>query len=69
VAERFDNAANTVRLPGFGTLDVYARYALTKDWALALRVNNLGDKAYETAFGYNQPGRVAYLTLHWAPQR
>ena len=29
----------------------------------------LTDKVYETAAGYNQPGRSAYLTLNWAPQR
>ncbi|MGE0348671.1 TonB-dependent receptor domain-containing protein [Hydrogenophaga sp.] len=69
VSERFDNAANTVRLPGFGLVDVHARYALHKDWSLALRVNNVGDKVYETAYGYNQPGRAAYVTLNWAPQR
>jgi vitamin B12 transporter len=69
VADRFDNAANTRRLGGFGTLDLHARYAVSKDWSLALRLNNLGDKFYETAYGYNQPGRAAYLTLNWAPQR
>lgn len=68
VGERFDNATNTTRLPGFGTLDVHARYALNKDWALQLRLNNLADKVYETAAGYNQPGRSAYLTLNWAPR-
>lgn len=69
VAERFDDAANTRRLPGFGTLDLHARYALSKDWSLALRLNNVGDKFYETAYGYNQPGRAAFVTLNWAPQR
>lgn len=69
VAERFDDAANTRRLPGFGTLDLHARYAVNKDWSLALRLNNVGDKFYQTARGYNQPGRAAYVTLNWAPQR
>lgn len=69
VSERFDDAANTRRLPGFGTVDLHARYAVNKDWSLALRLNNLGDKFYETAYGYNQPGRAAYVTLNWAPQR
>ena len=69
VGERFDNATNTIRMPGFGTLDAHARYALNKDWAVQLRLNNLADKVYETAAGYNQPGRSAYLTLNWAPQR
>ncbi|WP_291216511.1 TonB-dependent receptor domain-containing protein [Hydrogenophaga sp.] len=69
VSDRFDDAANTRRLPGFGTLDLHARYALNKDWSVALRLNNAGDKFYETAYGYNQPGRAAYVTLNWAPQR
>ena len=69
VSDRFDNAANTRRLAGFGTLDLHARYAVNKDWSLALRLNNLGDKFYETAYGYNQPGRSAYVTLNWAPKR
>ncbi|OSZ75701.1 TonB-dependent receptor domain-containing protein [Hydrogenophaga sp. IBVHS1] len=69
VSDRFDNAANTQRLPGFGTVDLHARYALNKDWSLALRLNNVGDKFYETAYGYNQPGRAAYVTLNWAPKK
>jgi vitamin B12 transporter len=69
VSGRFDNAANTRRLPGFGIFDLHARYAVSKDWSLALRLNNLGDKFYETAYGYNQPGRAAYLTLNWSPNR
>ncbi|MGE0098318.1 MAG: TonB-dependent receptor [Hydrogenophaga sp.] len=67
VSDRFDNAANTQRLPGFGTVDLHARYSLSKDWSLALRLNNVGDKFYETAYGYNQPGRAAYVTLNWVP--
>lgn len=69
VSERFDNAANTVRLPGFGTLDLHAVYRLDKAWSVNLRLNNLADKVYETARGFNQPGRAAYVTLDWKPQR
>ncbi|MDO9436576.1 TonB-dependent receptor domain-containing protein [Hydrogenophaga sp.] len=69
VGERFDDAANARRLPGFGTVDLHARYAVNKDWSVALRLNNAGDKFYETAYGYNQPGRAAFVTLNWAPQR
>lgn len=69
VSERFDDAANARRLPGFGTVDLHARYALNKDWSLALRLNNVGDKFYETAYGYNQPGRAAFVTLNWAPRK
>jgi vitamin B12 transporter len=69
VSDRFSNAANTERLPGFATLDLYAAYQMHKDWALNLRMNNLADKVYETARGYNQPGRATYLTLNWKPKR
>ena len=69
VSDRFNNAANTEPLPGFATLDLHAAYRVHKDWSLNLRLNNLADKVYETARGYNQPGRAAYLTLEWKPQR
>jgi vitamin B12 transporter len=66
-SDRFDNAANTLRLPGFATLDLHTGYRLAQDWSLNLRLNNLADKVYETARGYNQPGRAAYVTLDWRP--
>ena len=66
-SDRFDNAANTLRLPGFATLDLHTGYRLAKDWSLNLRLNNLADKVYETARGYNQSGRAAYVTLNWRP--
>ena len=66
---RFDNAANTVPLAGFATVDLYARYRIDPQWSVSLRLNNLADKVYETARGYNQPGRAAYVTLDWSPVR
>lgn len=66
--ERFDNAANTTRLAGYATLDLRAEWALARDWTLAARLNNALDQRYETVYGYNQPGREAYLTLRWAPK-
>lgn len=67
-SERYDNVANTIYLGGFGTLDAHVDYALSKDWSVQARVNNLGDKVYQTVQGYNQQGRAAYLTLRWAPR-
>lgn len=67
-SERFDNAANTVRLAGFGTVDVQAQWAVKPDWSVHARLNNLADKPYQTALGYNQPGREVYLSLRYAPR-
>lgn len=69
VSDRFDDLANTRRLPGYGMLSLSAERALGADWRLQVRLNNAGDKVYETAYGYNQPGRALYTTLNWRPQR
>jgi vitamin B12 transporter len=66
--ERFDNASNSIRLGGFATLDLRAQWMLSRDWTLAAKLNNALGKSYETVFGYNQPGREAYLTLRWTPR-
>jgi len=63
---RYENAANTVRLGGYATLDLLAGYALTRDLALTLRLNNAFDRRYETSLGYNQPGREAFVGLRYA---
>jgi vitamin B12 transporter len=66
--ERFDNANNSTRLGGFATLDLRAEWVLARDWVLAAKLNNALGKTYETVFGYNQPGREAFLSLRWAPR-
>jgi vitamin B12 transporter len=64
---RFDDKSNTEakRLSGYGTLDLSAERAIVQDWRIQFRLNNLTDKVYETVYGYNQPGRAAYVTLRW----
>jgi vitamin B12 transporter len=63
---RFDDAANTRRLPGHALLDLRAETALAPQWTLGLKLNNALDQRYETTFGYNQPGRELFLSLRWA---
>ena len=67
-SEAFENTANTQTLGGYGTVDVYAKKSMGKDWSLEGRVVNLGDKFYQTALGYNQPGRGAFVTLRFQPK-
>ncbi|MEW5824957.1 MAG: TonB-dependent vitamin B12 receptor [Pseudomonadota bacterium] len=64
-SQRYDDAANTVRLGGYATLDLRGEYRFARDWRVQLKLVNLFDKAYETAYLYNQTGRAAYLTLHY----
>lgn len=65
VGKRFEDAANTQALKAYTTLDLSAGYAVSRDWKLQLSLVNVTDKQYETALGYNQPGRGAFLTLRW----
>ncbi|SEA10787.1 TonB-dependent receptor domain-containing protein [Variovorax sp. YR216] len=68
VGQRYDDAANTRVLNGYTTVDLYVEYRVAKDWSVQGRVSNIGDVNYETAWGYNQPGRAFYLTLRWQPK-
>ncbi len=68
VEARFNNAANTQRLAGYGLVNLYASTALASDWTLLGRVDNLGDKEYQTALGYAMAGRTVFVGLKWAPQ-
>lgn len=65
---RFDDTANLKPVDGYTTADVYADYALNKDWKLQTRVNNLTNRQYETVLGYNQPGRGVFVTLRYQPK-
>lgn len=66
--QRYDDAANTTRLGGYATVDLYANWQVARDWSVQAKVNNLADRVYETAAGYNQPGRAFYVTLRWQPK-
>jgi len=68
-SHRYDDSANKSRLGGYGTLDLQADYALAREWTLGARLNNLSDKRFETALGYNQPGRELFVSLRYEPPR
>ena len=66
VGSRFDDVKNATPLSSYTTMDVFANYAINKDLQLQAKVNNLANKSYETAYGYNQPGRAFFVTLRYA---
>ena len=66
---RYDDAANTVRLGGYGTVDLRVEYAFHPDWTLQARASNVFDRDYETIAWYNQPGREYGLSLRYQPAR
>jgi vitamin B12 transporter len=67
-AARWDDAANTLRVGGYGTLDARVSWRFTPGWTLQANVVNAFDKRYETSAWYNQPGREFVLSLRWQPE-
>ncbi|MEW6706585.1 MAG: TonB-dependent receptor [Pseudomonadota bacterium] len=57
-----------VSLPRHALLDLRAEWAFAPGWSVQARLNNVSDRQYESAYGYNQPGRELYVTLRWAPR-
>jgi vitamin B12 transporter len=56
-------------LPAYSVTNVTARYAVNPELALTGRIDNLFDRKYQTAWGYNQPGIGAYVGLVWNQKR
>jgi vitamin B12 transporter len=53
-------------LPGYAVWGASASWRLTPEWKLVFRADNIGNHAYETSYGYNQPGNQYFLTLSYA---
>jgi vitamin B12 transporter len=68
VGKRFDDAANKKPLKNYTLLNVSAKKSLSAGWDLIGRIDNLGDKTYETAGGYATGGRQLYIGLRWTGQ-
>ncbi|MDH6594633.1 vitamin B12 transporter [Variovorax sp. TBS-050B] len=66
--KRYDDAANTRRLGGYTVLNLVASTQLTPEIGLVARIDNVGDKDYMLARGYDTGGRNAYLGLKWTPR-
>lgn len=66
--KRYDDAANTIKLGGYSTLDLRAEYRFNPSWRLQTRIENVLDKRYQTVNGYRQPGVGIFMTLRYQPK-
>ncbi|MFZ6847170.1 TonB-dependent receptor domain-containing protein [Undibacterium sp. RuRC25W] len=62
---RFDNVTNVRTLAGYSLMNLYGTYAVTKDISLLARWNNVLNKNYALAYGYNTPGSNVYVGLNY----
>ena len=68
--DRYDDAANTNKLPGFATLDLRAGWHFAPGWSTRLTLANVLDKEYSTARksatqNYIAAGRTGMLTVRY----
>lgn len=54
-----------IELPGYTLVNLRSSWTLTPEWKLQARVENLTDRDYELARGYNTPGRSGFLEVIW----
>ncbi len=66
---RFDSASNeaATRMGGYGLVNLHSVKKLTPNINLSLHLNNVLDKKYALAQGYNTSGREVWATIGWQP--
>jgi vitamin B12 transporter len=64
---RFDSNTESAssRMAGYALINLGANYAIDKQWAINARWNNVFDRHYETAQGYNTPGSNLFVALKY----
>ena len=67
-AGRYDRTGEINRMGGYGLVNAFVKYALDRDWSLEARANNLLNKQYETAWGYNTAGANLFFGVRYAPR-
>jgi vitamin B12 transporter len=63
--DRYDDARNNNRLPGFATLNLRAKWNFASNWSSRVTVANVFDKEYSTAKDYISAGRTAMLSIRY----
>ena len=61
VSDAFDDAAGSVALDGYGVVTLRGSWDFSDKVQFYARVENLADEDYQTAAGYAQAGRSAYV--------
>jgi vitamin B12 transporter len=55
------------QLPGYAVLNLMARFNYTKNLFMAARLENVFDKYYQLAHGFNTAPRGLFVTVGWQP--
>ena len=57
---RYDDAANTIKMGGYGIVNLTLDWPFAKGWSLLVRGNNVFDKNYQLAADYSTGGAQVF---------
>jgi len=64
---RYDDAADTVKMGGYGIVNLTVEWPFAKSLSLLLRGGNVLNKNYQLAADFSTGGATAYAGLRWQP--
>lgn len=64
---RYDDAGNATSLGGYVVWGLDAQRQIASEWRAFVRVENLNDKAYQTALNYASVPRSVFVGVRWNP--
>jgi vitamin B12 transporter len=64
---RYDDAADTVKMGGYGIVNLTVEWPFAKGLSLLLRGGNVLDKNYQLTADYATGGATAYAGIRWQP--
>ena len=66
-SQRKDSDFSNTMNAGYGLVNLTAEWRLQRDWSLSGRIENLFDKEYVLADGFNTAGRSVMIAAHYRP--
>jgi vitamin B12 transporter len=64
---RYDDAADTVKMGGYGIVNLTAEWPFAKGFSLLLRGGNVFNKNYQLSADFSTGGATLYAGLRWQP--
>jgi len=64
-----DRADFAQTLNSYTVIDLFSSKRLSPDWVVRLKLENITNERYQLAYGYNTPGRGAFVTLQYQPRQ
>lgn len=66
-SHRYEDAANTIRMSGYGIVNLTLDWRFARGWTAFVRGDNVGDRDYRLAADYSSGGAKVLAGVRWNP--